>query len=65
MNLLRFLIFLRKIEREENLDKTIDSIRDRFGFTSIQRATCLMEGSRVIERSTLIGGHCGGMDGTI
>ncbi|MDU6782870.1 DNA polymerase [uncultured Peptoniphilus sp.] len=55
----------RKIEREENLDKAIDSIRDRFGFTSIQRATCLMQGSRVIERSTLIGGHCGGMDGTI
>lgn len=55
----------RKIEREENLDKPIDSIRDRFGFTSVQRATCLLEGSRVIERSKLIGGHCGGMDGAI
>lgn len=55
----------RKIEREENLDKAIDSIRDRFGFTSVQRATCLLEGSRVIERSNLIGGHCGGMDGAI
>ena len=36
-----------------------------FGFTSVQRATCLLEGSRVIERSSLIGGHCGGMDGAI
>lgn len=51
------------IEREESLDRTIDEIRDRFGFTSLQRATSLMEGSRVIERSELIGGHCGGMDG--
>ena len=51
------------IEREENLDNAIDEIRDRFGFTSIQKATSLVEGSRVIERSKLIGGHCGGMDG--
>nr|WP_281032366.1 hypothetical protein [Peptoniphilus timonensis] len=51
------------IEREENLDSAIDEIRDRFGFTSIQKATSLVEGSRVIERSKLIGGHCGGMDG--
>ena len=54
---------VRSIEREENLDHAIDEIRDRFGFTSLQRATSLMEGSRVIERSKLIGGHCGGMDG--
>ena len=51
------------IEKEENLDHAIDDIRDRFGFTSIQKATSLVEGSRVIERSKLIGGHCGGMDG--
>nr|WP_328822612.1 hypothetical protein [Peptoniphilus harei] len=54
---------VKAIEREESLDRTIDEIRDRFGFTSLQRATSLMEGSRVIERSKLIGGHCGGMDG--
>lgn len=51
------------VEKEENLDHAIDEIRDRFGFTSIQKATSLIEGSRVIERSKLIGGHCGGMDG--
>jgi len=56
---------VEKIEKEERLDKAIDSIRDRFGYTSIQRATSLVEGSRVVERSKLIGGHCGGMDGTI
>ncbi len=60
---LDFFDDVRAIEREENLDHAIDEIRDRFGFTSLQRATSLMEGSRVIERSKLIGGHCGGMDG--
>ncbi|MDU1177779.1 MAG: DNA polymerase, partial [Peptoniphilus harei] len=54
---------VKDIEREESLYRTIDEIRDRFGFTSLQRATSLMEGSRVLERSKLIGGHCGGMDG--
>lgn len=55
---------IAKIEKEEKLDRAIDEIRNRFGFTSVQRATSLVEGSRVIERSKLIGGHCGGMDGT-
>lgn len=56
---------VKKIEKSESLEKTIDDIRDRFGFTSVQKATALMDGSRVFERSKLIGGHCGGMDGVI
>ena len=47
----------------EKLEDTIDEIREKFGYLSIQRATSLMEGSRVRQRSKLIGGHCGGMDG--
>lgn len=52
-------------ERQDRLEKAIDEIRDRFGYTSIQNATALLKGSRVFERSKLIGGHCGGMDGAI
>lgn len=56
---------VKKIEKMENLDKAIDKIRDKYGYMAIQKATSLMEGSRAKERSTLIGGHCGGLDGII
>ena len=49
--------------RQEKIDQVMDEIRAEFGFLSIQRASSLLEGSRVRERSALIGGHCGGMDG--
>lgn len=51
------------IEKNERLEKTIDEIRSKFGHLSIQNGTFLMDGSRVKERSKLIGGHAGGMDG--
>ena len=54
---------IEKINKMENLDKAIDDIRDEFGFLSVQRASSFMKGSRVIERSKLIGGHCGGLEG--
>lgn len=56
---------IKTVERNTKLEKAIDDIRDKFGYLSIQKATALMEGSRVKERSTLIGGHCGGLDGII
>ena len=56
---------VKAIEKREKLERAIDKIRDRFGYLSIQKANFLMEGSRVKERSKLIGGHCGGMDGMI
>ena len=56
---------IKIVERNTKLEKAIDDIRDKFGYLSIQKATALMEGSRVKERSTLIGGHCGGLDGII
>lgn len=56
-----------QVEKEENLEKTIDDVRERFGFLSVQRATVLKENSRSKARSLLIGGHAaggaGGLDG--
>ena len=37
---------IEKIEKQKNLESAIDEIRDKYGFTSIQKATSLMEGSR-------------------
>ncbi|MDT2860978.1 hypothetical protein P7H71_12915 [Lactococcus lactis] len=39
------------------LQKAIDEIRETFDFLSIQKASSLSEGSRVIYRNKLIGGH--------
>lgn len=49
-----------QVIREETLDQTMDQIRQRFGYTSILPASALMEGSRSIARSQLIGGHAAG-----
>ncbi len=55
---------VEKLEKEEKLQSAIDSIRDKFGFTTIQKANVLTEASRNIERSRLVGGHsAGGLDG--
>lgn len=56
---------IEKIEKNKKLERAVDEIRDKYGYLSIQKATFLLEGSRVKERSNLIGGHCGGMDGMI
>ncbi|EHJ55901.1 hypothetical protein ACVRWE_06460 [Streptococcus urinalis] len=51
-------------EKEERLQTAIDTIRNQFGFTMIQKANSLQEASRSIVRSKLIGGHsAGGLDG--
>lgn len=54
---------IEKIEKEERLQSAIDTIRQQFGFTSLLKANALTEGSRVIARSNLVGGHsAGGLD---
>ena len=61
---------VEQIEKEERLQTAIDSIRDQFGFTSLQKGSSLLKAnaldsaSRSIARSRLIGGHsAGGLDG--
>lgn len=44
-------------KKQESLQKAIDEIRETFDFLSIQKASSLSEGSRVIYRNKLIGGH--------
>ena len=53
-----------QVARADQLEATIDQVRDRFGFLSLQPASVLKENSRTITRSKLIGGHsAGGLDG--
>lgn len=53
-----------KQEKEARLEEVIDSIRQRYGFTKLLKASALTKDSRVIKRSQQIGGHsAGGLDG--
>ena len=55
---------IKKLERLETLERTVDRIRHKYGFLAIQKGTALCENSRSIARSRLIGGHsAGGLDG--
>lgn len=55
---------VEETEKEDNLQRTIDTIRDQFGFLAIQKGTALLDGSRNIARSKLIGDYsAGGLDG--
>ncbi|MBM7642058.1 Y-family DNA polymerase [Streptococcus loxodontisalivarius] len=55
---------IEAIEKEDKLQSAIDNIRDEFGFLAIQKGTVLLDSSRNIARSKLIGGHsAGGLDG--
>lgn len=44
---------------QEQLERTIDNIRDRYGFKSMMRASSLLEGGTAIARASLVGGHKG------
>ncbi|PCH12353.1 DNA polymerase IV [Streptococcus parauberis] len=45
------------LRKESQLEKTIDLIQNRYGIMSLQKATSLLQSSRIAERSQLIGGH--------
>lgn len=48
---------LEDITKEDNLNNTIDEIKDRFGKNSLLKASSLLEDSTAIERNKKIGGH--------
>ncbi len=45
------------------IDFVVDKIRQKYGFKSIVHAHSLLEGGRAIARSSLVGGHAGGLAG--
>ncbi|MFD2612944.1 DNA polymerase IV [Paenibacillus gansuensis] len=51
------LDLFRDLERERKLDLAIDSIKSKFGSSSIFKAASLTEAGQVFERAMKIGGH--------
>ncbi|MFS1019857.1 Y-family DNA polymerase [Enterococcus casseliflavus] len=49
--------------KERKVDYIVDTIRRKYGFKSIVHAHSLMAGARAITRSSLVGGHAGGLSG--
>lgn len=47
----------------EKLDFLVDKIRDKYGFNALVHASSLLEGATAINRSRLVGGQTGGMEG--
>ena len=53
-----------QVDKTEQLERTIDRLRERYGFLAVQPASVLSANSRSRQRSRLIGGHsAGGLDG--
>lgn len=46
--------------KRKTLDKTVDSLRKKYGFSSVVKASSLLPGATAIRRSKLVGGHNGG-----
>lgn len=46
--------------KNANLERTVDTIRTRFGFTKLVYAASKVHGGTAIERASLVGGHNGG-----
>ena len=54
---LNFFENLQVYQKEDNMAKTIDFIKNRFGKNSLLRADSLLKDSTAIERNKKIGGH--------
>lgn len=54
---------IQEIETDEKWDETIDTIRRKYGFTKLVYASSKVSGGRAIARSSLVGGHAGGLGG--
>ncbi|MGG2905854.1 excinuclease ABC subunit A, partial [Listeria monocytogenes] len=48
-----------KTLQQEQLERTIDKIRDRYGFKALMHANSLVAGATGLKRSDLVGGHKG------
>lgn len=46
--------------KRKTLDKTVDNLRKKYGFSSVVKASSLLPGATAIRRSKLVGGHNGG-----
>ena len=46
-----------EVEREKRAEKTVLSLKDKFGKNAVIRASDLQDGATAIERNKLIGGH--------
>lgn len=60
---LSFFDNVEVLEKNEDIDKVVDEIRDKFGFSKMIYLSSKLEGARALERSKLVGGHAGGMIG--
>lgn len=49
--------------QELKLDLLIDTIRKKYGYTSLIHANSITTGGTAVSRVSLVGGHAGGMDG--
>lgn len=53
-----------KQKKDEAVQEALDSIRQKYHFVSVQKATVLKKGSRAVARSKMVGGHsAGGLEG--
>lgn len=51
------------VMKKMKIEQVVDVIRQQYGFKSIVYANSLLKGGRAIARSSLVGGHAGGMSG--
>ncbi len=51
------------LTRDSEVDKIVDDIRQKYGFSKMIYLSSKLEGARALERSKLVGGHAGGMVG--
>lgn len=49
--------------KDEKFDRAVDLIRQEYGFGKLVYMNSLVKGGRAIARSSLVGGHAGGMSG--
>ncbi|MEG0727644.1 MAG: hypothetical protein RR422_08410 [Erysipelothrix sp.] len=50
-------------DKDRKLDEAVDTVRNKYGFKKMVYASSLTEGGRAIARSSLVGGHAGGLEG--